>query len=242
MLPFPSATGLTHLRVYDTPGPDGVPGGSPHLHLACTELYFVTAGHGAVETLGPDGLRVHDLRPGGVVWFSPGVVHRLINTGRDLQILVVMQNAGLPEAGDFVLMFPPEVLGDPEAYRRAASLAEGTKVYATDAEAARRRRDLAVEGYLALKADHARRGVTALDDLYRRALPLVSHQLPKWSDLVERGPVRQSQLTQEQLARLVAGDASHLHDGRAASYTPPESTRLGMCGHLTLYLPEGATV
>ena len=34
----------------------------------------------------------------------------------DPDILLVMQNAGLPEAGDAVLTFPPEVLADPEAY------------------------------------------------------------------------------------------------------------------------------
>jgi hypothetical protein len=33
-----------------------------------------------------------------------------------------MSNAGLPEAGDAVFTFPPEVLADPEAYRAAATL------------------------------------------------------------------------------------------------------------------------
>ena len=33
-----------------------------------------------------------------------------------------MQNAGLPEHGDAVLTFPPEILADPDAYARAATL------------------------------------------------------------------------------------------------------------------------
>lgn len=52
---------------------------------------------------------------------------------------VLMQNSGLPEAGDAVLAFPPEVVADPERYATAAALPPGTGP-ATEA-AARRRRD-----------------------------------------------------------------------------------------------------
>jgi hypothetical protein len=34
---FPGATGVTVLDVYDWPAPDGLPGGSAHVHLASTE-------------------------------------------------------------------------------------------------------------------------------------------------------------------------------------------------------------
>ena len=48
---LPGAVGVTHLRVYDTPAPDGVPGGSPHVHFACTEAY-VTVSHEEAERRG----------------------------------------------------------------------------------------------------------------------------------------------------------------------------------------------
>ncbi len=46
--------------------------------------------------------------------------------GGDLRITVLMQNGGLPEAGDAVFTFPPEVLADPGAYAAAATLPPGT--------------------------------------------------------------------------------------------------------------------
>ncbi|MCF2434204.1 cupin [Streptomyces thinghirensis] len=51
--------GLSHLSAYDWAATDGVCGGSPHLHLVCTEAYVVTGGRGAVQTLSPDGYRGH---------------------------------------------------------------------------------------------------------------------------------------------------------------------------------------
>ncbi|HEY8789020.1 MAG TPA: cupin domain-containing protein [Actinopolymorphaceae bacterium] len=114
---FPGATALTGLRVYDWPTADGLAGGSAHIHLLSTEAYVVRSGAGRVETLSSNGFAVHDLAPGDVVWFTPGTVHRLVNLDH-LELLVVMANAGLPEAGDAVMTFPPEVLADPDAYAR----------------------------------------------------------------------------------------------------------------------------
>ncbi|MZD09815.1 cupin domain-containing protein, partial [Streptomyces sp. SID5785] len=100
---FPAAVGVSRLRVYDWPTVDGLPGGgTPHLHLTCSEGYVVTAGHGAVQTLTTSGYRETPLEPGSVAWFTPGTIHRLVNAG-GLEITVVMQNSGLPEAGDAVL-------------------------------------------------------------------------------------------------------------------------------------------
>ena len=55
--PLPGAVGVTHLKVYDTEAPDGLFGGSPHVHFACTEAYLVIGGRGAVQTLGADGFK-----------------------------------------------------------------------------------------------------------------------------------------------------------------------------------------
>src|SRR5918997_6904831 len=145
--PLPGAVGVTHLKVYDTRAPDGLLGGSPHLHVACTEAYMVVAGRGAVQTLGAGGFKELPLETGRLVWFTPGLIHRLINLDGELEILVLMQNAGLPEAGDFVLTFPPEILADEPAYLHAASLASSGHVYTSSEGAAHRRRDLAVAGF-----------------------------------------------------------------------------------------------
>ncbi|MCV2394413.1 cupin domain-containing protein [Actinotalea sp. M2MS4P-6] len=142
--PMPGGTQLTRLAVYDWPAPDGVGlvgSGAPHLHTVSTEAYVVLGGHGSVHTITPSGAAVHELRPGVAVWFTAGTVHRAVNDG-DLDVLVVMSDAGLAEAGDAVLTFPGAVLADPERYRAEAALPRDGDV----AAAARHRRDLAIEG------------------------------------------------------------------------------------------------
>ncbi len=240
---LPGAVGLTYLRVYDRPGPDGLAGGSPHLHLACTEAYLVTRGAGWVETLCAAGLQRHRLEPGRVVWFSPGVIHRLENESGDLEIMVVMQNAGLPEAGDFVLCFAPEVLSDPAAYARLASLASGDRVYATDEQAATARRDAAVRGYLGWRERFAADGAAALEPLYAAAVALIQPRLPGWMGLWSAGPRAAAMETGEQLNELVSGRWEHLTAGRSAEMAgPSDRGRLGMCGRLEPYLPEGVSL
>ena len=126
---FPGGTGVTLLEVYGWPCPDGLRGGSAHIHLASTEGYIVIAGSGRLQTLGGSGCAEVPLRPGDCVWFTPGTVHRLINDDGGLRILAVMQTAGLPEAGDAVLTFPPVVLAVPDRSAAAASLPAAACVY-----------------------------------------------------------------------------------------------------------------
>src|SRR5262245_3125233 len=131
--PLPGAVGVTYLKVYDTRAPDGLVGGSPHLHFACTEAYMVLNGRGAVQTLSASGREELPLELGRLLWFTPGLIHRLINLDGQLEILVLMQNAGLHEAGDAVLTFPPDLLANQRAYFDAASLAPSGHVYASSA-------------------------------------------------------------------------------------------------------------
>ncbi len=112
---FPGGVAVSGLDVYDWEAVDGRCGGSPHLHTASSEGYVVVGGSGAVHTVSAEGVAEHPLAVGDVVWFSPGTVHRLVNDS-ELRLVVVMANAGLPEAGDAVLTFPAEVLDDAEAY------------------------------------------------------------------------------------------------------------------------------
>lgn len=234
MSAFPGGTAVTRLRVYDWAGPDGLPGGSAHVHLLCTEGYAVVGGTGRLQTLSHAGFSERPLCEGDVVWFTPGTIHRLINE-RDLDILVVMQNGGLPEAGDAVLAFPPDVLGDPARYASAAALADGTHVYASGLDAARRRKDLAVEGFLALRERFEAEGPSALDGFYQAALRLVRARLDEWERRWRTGAAAVAEETGRQLAALRAGDPAHLRAAAVSSAKGSADERLGMCGRLTTY-------
>ncbi|MDT7729526.1 MAG: hypothetical protein QOI21_6102 [Actinomycetota bacterium] len=224
--PLPGGIGVSHLRAYEWEAEDGVCGGSPHLHLACTEAYVVTSGSGAVQTLSVDGYRQTDLEPGVIVWFSPGTVHRMVQR-EDLRITVLMQNSGLPEAGDAVFTFPPEILADPHAYAEAAASPSG-------AAAARHRRDLAVKGYLPLR-DALLDGESApLRDFHRAAAALVAPKLDEWIPRWRAGALAAAELTGEHLKALANGDASHLARS-GVRVTTPVRDGYGMCGHRSEY-------
>lgn len=235
--PLPGAVAVSHLRVYDSEAPDGLRGGTPHVHLACSEAYAVVAGRGTVRTLTAEGPAETPLEPGALVWFTPGTIHRLVNDG-DLEILVLMQNAGLPEAGDMVITFPPEVLDDAAAYAGAAALPPDGATTSGDGSAARRRRDLGVDGLGQLLADLERHGPEALHRFHRRAAALVAPQLDRWRQVWRDGPLASAEATGAHLDALANGDASHL--AAAALHAlppPPDERRMGCCGTLGTYLP-----
>jgi hypothetical protein len=248
------------LDVYDWVAPDGLPGGSAHVHLASTEGYVVASGAGRLQTLGERGYAETPLRPGDCLWFTPGTIHRLVNEG-DLRLFVVMQNAGLPEHGDAVLTFPPEILADPDAYARAATLPSGGQpagggarggeaggsagagVFGGDgtgdsgvAAAARRRAGLAVEGYLALRERVLESGPGALDDFYAAALRLAGQRADDWRDRWQAGALATAELTGDHLDEIGAGVAGHLDAaGLWRIERPAEERSYGMCGRLTTY-------
>lgn len=235
--PFPGAIGVTHLRVYDSVGPDGLAGGTPHLHTVCTEAYAVIRGHGAVQTLSGEGYREVPLEPGALVWFTPGTVHRLINTSGDLEIHVLMANAGLPEAGDMVITFPDHVLADREAYAGAAALVGDEATTEGTGAAARERRDHAVEGYLERRARVEAGDLTPMVELWARAAALVEPKLGDWRARWEQGPLAAVELTGAQLDALGRGDASHLATSSVHRLDPPgHIRRMGCCGTLGTYV------
>jgi len=228
---FPGGTAVSRLDVYDTEAPDGCSGGTPHLHLVSTEAYVVTAGRGTLQTLTGAGFEEIALEEGVVVWFTPGTIHRAVNLG-GLRVVVLMSNAGLPEAGDAVMTFPPDVLADPDTYASAASLGSG------DARAmrAQQRRDLAVTGFTRLRAAAEAGDSGALADFYDAAGRLVLDRAGAWADLVSEGPLAQAQESYERARAVAAGDAHHLRDGRATVATPSAGERaFGMCGRLRTY-------
>jgi mannose-6-phosphate isomerase-like protein (cupin superfamily) len=231
---FPGATGLSEISIYDWPGADGAAGGSPHVHTASTEAYVVLEGAGRLETLDSRGFTSTPLVPGAVLWFTPGTVHRAINDSGDLKVLVVMQNAGLPEHGDAVMTFPPEHLADAQAYGRAAALKhkDADAGLAAGEEAARRRRDLALEGYLALKGAVLESGPTALADFHAAAARLVRDKTGTWTQLLAGGAALQANATRQQLASLDTAESFYLADARTTMGKRENRRIYGMCGRI----------
>jgi mannose-6-phosphate isomerase-like protein (cupin superfamily) len=208
---LPGGIGVSRLRVYED-------GGTPHLHTACTEAYVVVGGTGAVQTLTlGDGFRETPLEAGTLVSFTPGTIHRLVNGG-DLEIYVLMSNAGLPEAGDMVITFEPLILADPARYAEAAVLP------APALEHAMRRRERALAGFTRLRAG----GEQALRDFHEAAGRIVESYIPEWRARLSPDP------TPAQLDALQTGDVSHLAD--AAVDTLDTEARFGCCGTLGAYV------
>ncbi|PRY00889.1 cupin domain-containing protein [Allonocardiopsis opalescens] len=244
---FPGGTAVSHLRVYDWPTSDGLAGGSPHLHTASAEGYVVLQGSGALETLSAAGFHSTPLSAGTLLWFTPGTVHRLVNHSGDLELVVVMQNAGLPEAGDAVLTYPQHVLADAEAYRAATALPSAADfANAADADdamaaAARRRRDLAIEGYLALRERVVSEGPQALAELHEAAVRLVTAKAAGWRHPWRSGPLAQAETTGRHLDDLASGHAPHLSDATVYTAQRPQGLRRhGMCGRLQVWDLDGA--
>lgn len=232
---FPGSVGISDLRVYEWETDDGHHGGTPHLHTVSNEGYVVVGGSGEVHTLSSEGFAQDSLSAGSVLWFSPGTVHRLINSG-DLHILTVMQNSGLPEAGDAVLTFPLDIVSDADRYRSAVTLPEGSE--SERAEAARRRRDLAIEGYRSLLAALRNGDRGPLEELYAAAAALVQPRVEEWTKLWSDSVLVDVETTRAQLASLAEGDASHLGDAAVVRAVPrPGPRAFGMCGRLGTWTP-----
>lgn len=230
---LPGAVAVSHLTVYDWPAADGLRGGTPHLHLTCSEGYVVVGGTGSVQTLTATGFRQTPLAAGALVWFTPGTIHRLVNED-GLRVVVLMQNSGLPEAGDAVLTLPPALLADPDAYRSAAVLPpDGTE--AGREQAARTRRDLAVEGFLGLCEAAEAGDPEPLAAFHRAAATLVRPQVAEWRARWERGAAVAAAATAAQLDALGRGDRDHLAEARVRERRPVEQGRFGMCGRLDVY-------
>mgnify|MGYP001067435929 FL=1 len=224
--------GASWLRVYNDVATDGQFGGSPHMHLACAEAYIVVGGTGAVELLDHNGgPRRVPLAKGSSVQFEPGVIHRLINYD-GLELVVLMQTAGLPEQGDAVFTFPADILADHERYYEEARADSPTR--------ASQRRDLAVQGLVELRGafDRSRaEGEAALREFQRAAVALVRPSLPEWGAVIDAGPGRALEEAHVRLRSLTSGSAGHLEQA-AVTVLDVADERLGMCGHLRpLILP-----
>jgi mannose-6-phosphate isomerase-like protein (cupin superfamily) len=233
---FPGAVGISALRVYPWEAADGLCGGSPHMHLCCSECYIVVGGTGRLQTLTAGESAESPLRAGDAVWFTPGTIHRAVNDG-DLHVVVVMQNSGLPEAGDAVLTLPPAHLTDRETYQRAVSLLAPDGDGLPSEQRAMARRDLAIEGFTELVRRTDAGDTTALEEFHAAAAALVRPRLPGWRERWEQGAAAVSRRTDEQIAALACGDHAHLREATVSRIEQPDPTTLGMCGFLSPYDP-----
>jgi mannose-6-phosphate isomerase-like protein (cupin superfamily) len=230
---FPGGTSVSHLDVYTSTCLDGLAGGTPHLHTASTEAYVVVEGRGALHTLDLTGLRETPLKAGSTVWFTPGTIHRAVNDS-GLRVVVVMANAGLPEAGDAVMTFPADVVADPDRYREHATLPVGAPEIELDA-AARRRRDLAVEGFHQLAHSLQAGDPTPLERFYEAAAALVQPLVAGWRRTWERTVARETSTTAAVLDALARADAGHLRTAALLQAPASPTRRFGMCGRLRTY-------
>ncbi|MCT2591551.1 cupin domain-containing protein [Streptomyces sp. N2-109] len=228
---FPGSVGLSQLQVYPWPTADLEHGGSPHMHLTCAECYVVTGGRGRLQTLTHEGPRTHLLDPGDVVWFTPGTIHRAVNDD-DLRVLIVMQNSGLPEAGDAVLTFPPEYL-TPERYPEAVAIDDEDGRPCP--QRARARRDLALEGFTELRRQTEDGNTSALEGFHRAAVALVRPRVGQWQRVVEEGAAATAARALAQIDALKQGTADHLHQAEVTRIAEPAAQSLGMCGFLRPY-------
>ena len=237
---MPGATLLTRLKVYDTMTPDGQRGGTPHFHFLCTEMYFVLNGTGAVEMIDGQGFSRVDLMPHSALVFTPGTIHRLINPNGDLEILVMMQNSGLPERGDNIVCFSDEWLIDKERYTEAMTVKTVEDAY--------RRRDRGVEGFLKLKAafeDDPAKGCESLHQIYQRASQLVASQKDEWDTVIRGGALADAETSTQRVELLKENEINYLFGAQHFLIEAKSYSTLGFCGHLNRYFdpatltPEG---
>lgn len=235
MTVFPGGTSVSRLRVYDTAAPDGLVGGSPHMHTVSTEAYIVTAGRGALQTLDRTGFAEHSLQPGSVLWFGAGTIHRALNHG-GLEVTVLMSNRGLPEAGDAVMTFGRDVMVDAARYRATALLPDAAVDRAAASTAARARRDAAVQGFGMLRDAAVTGDFGPLEEFYARALEVVGPRSADWAALREASVVADAAAGTALLAAVYAGSADLLGvAGPRAISAEPGEPRFGMCGMLHTY-------
>lgn len=228
-LHLPGLTSITRLKVYDSPAPDGQRGGTPHMHLLCSEMYFVLAGSGAVEMIDANGFSRVELRPNDALTFTPGTIHRLINPNGDLELLILMEHNGLPESGDNVVCLEEHYLADDATFAEA--------MRAPSLEAAYQRRDRGVNGFLKLKAaftESESTGRASFERFLQLALARTAPFRAGWLEILQNEQAAAAAALNQHQA-LDKGQIDNLLRAEHGVTASQEATRLGFCGHLHRY-------
>ena len=228
---LPSGVGLAHINVYTEPCPDGLVGGGAHIHMVCSEIYYVLEGTGEIELLSAQGVERVELVPCKAVTFRPGIFHRVLNPHKNLKLLDITQHGGLAERGDFVMSFPPEILASPTAYAKA--------VRATTLEDALKRRDLSVQGYLPIRDAFGRsqeEGREALRTFYRAARELMAPKVDGFEWVLKVGSQNELKDSLDACDFIRSGRTAYLEMARHASLYPLEEPAIpGMGGEVHTY-------
>ncbi|HEV8579659.1 MAG TPA: cupin domain-containing protein [Thermoanaerobaculia bacterium] len=214
---------ISLVKVYSHVLLDGKAGGVPHVHFMGSEAYVVVSGNGEVETLSwTEGFRAVSIFPGCVVVMSPGVIHRLVNKEK-LEVVVVMENAGLAEAGDL----EPTIL-DNERWDTEWIL---------DSRRGLSSRDLAVQGFCRLIASFEEEkevGRTAITSFFCDA---AGRLVTRLAEVFREGRFELSNATRERIDAINRGDLGYLKEAELRLLYPDvsNSERPGFCGmRLTL--------
>ncbi len=201
----PSAGGVTLalLTAHQWNGPDGVVGGTPHLHAVATETYLAVAGEGRLLVLDRDGSAEHQLSVGTAVTCAPGTLARVVNDG-ELVLVLVVEHAvfGLAQP-DADVVIP----GDATHEGAVAAMREVSDALAVSN----------VEPYVRLHREVPERLTQRLDALVQANI----------------GSEDPATLAQRRLQALAAHDAHHLLDAatRTGIVAPPCADLVGTVLH-----------
>lgn len=219
--------GFSRVVVYSQQAaPDGCQGGCPHMHAITEEAYYVTRGRGRVELHDEQhGFRTVSLEPGTYLDFQPRVLHRLVND-EGLELLAIMGNAGLAEAGDARIYFGKEVDASPERYAELWSLPQRLGL-----AGALERRDQAVRAYLRLMSwwkDDRKAYEQDLARFTRHVLESAAQKRADFLPFVEAGPLAAGRRAQGRLEAVPAPVGTPVVRHQSEETKPG----LGMCGQL----------
>ena len=235
---LPTGVGLSHLNVYTEDAPAALasgPGGSAHFHTVCSELYYVLSGSGSVELISGKGYQKVALEPRQLVCMTPGIIHRLDNPNKNLEILVIMQNGGLAERGDYILTFPDKILADDAAYASAVKISSHADAIT--------RRNLSLEGFNSLKSTiqtDLNAGRAALDKLYQHARRILAPKIEGFEWVLRTGSLTEVKASHDAVDFIRNNHMEYLDKARWCSIDPAQDQiRSGLCGDLRSYAVSG---
>jgi hypothetical protein len=124
------------------------------------------------------------------------------------------------------------VVSDAARYRAAATLPSGDVPEDVMEAAARRRRDLAVQGFLQLAESVEMGDFAPLERFYDNAAALVRSAVSGWRRTWEDTVAREARRTADILTALERGDGQHLRTAMLLESLPSPRLSWGMCGRL----------
>ena len=96
----------------------------------------------------------------------------------------------------------------------------------------RRRRDLAVEGFVDLRSG----GSAALADFHRQAAALLAPVAHEWRSVWEQGPLAEAEHVGARLDRVKSGDPGAMARAEVCAHPPAAERSYGCCGMLGTYV------